>query len=144
MTFDLRPARQNDVSFLFATWLRSQRNQGDRRFMTNSVYFHGEHRRLEKILRRPTVAAWILCNPEDPEQLYGYVVAETLGPVFMIHFAYVKKTYRGLGMMREAVGRIYPELGREEVAITHISDDVKNLRNKYRLKFNPFLEEIER
>jgi hypothetical protein len=142
LPFDVRPVKDNDVPFIYATWLRSQRRQGDNTLLTSRIYFDGAHRRIARTLIRPTVQAFIICNPEDEEQLYGYVVTETIGPVFAVHFAYVKRAFRRLGLMKSVLPFIYSRFGKEEIAITHISDFVKDSREKYRLKFNPYLEEI--
>jgi len=140
--FGLRPATQEDVSFIMATWKRNQRGQGDYRFLTNRIYFDVIGQRISRIIGRPSCRATVITSPEaGQDYIVGYVVHELIGPVFTVHFAYVKRVFQGMGLMTLALKRIYPRFLIEEVAITHITDTIAPMRARYLLKFNPAIHE---
>lgn len=139
LSFQIRDAIALDVPFILATWKNRMRRVGERAYLTNSVYFHHEGGRIQKILMRTGVRVTCLCSQEDPNHLYGYVVHEMIGEAFVIHFAYVKQVYQGMGLMTLAIKRIYPRFMLEEVAITHIVPELVHKTLRYRLKFNPYL-----
>lgn len=106
-------------------------------YLTNAVYFAGEAVRMNEILGRAQVTC--LHSPEDFDHLYGYVVHESRGEAFVIHFAYVKQLYQRMGLMTLALKEIYPAFTREEVAITTLVPELIPRRARYCLNFNPYL-----
>lgn len=140
MNIDYRGPEASDTAFIMKSWLDGQRHQGDRSLMTNNVYYVNEKKRLEDLLKKSHVT--ILCNPDDANQIFGYLVYSLVSDLFIIHYAHVKSLYRRLGIMQKLIRELYPRAGRDEIAITHINPVAAGLRAKYRLKYNPFLEHI--
>jgi hypothetical protein len=130
-----------DVPFVFSSWLKSQRHQGDRRLMTNRVYFDNEKKRIERILEKARTV--IAHNPEDENHIYAYAVIQFIGEAMIIHFAYTKGTYQRLGILKTMLQTINERMGKEQVAITHITPEVASLRDRYNLIFNPYLTEAK-
>jgi hypothetical protein len=89
----LREANENDVSFIFSSWLKSYRNT--QKYVNSDVYFKGQHDLIELILRTSNVV--VICTEDDEESIIGYVVyrGNTL------HYIYVKSVFRNLGMARQ-------------------------------------------
>jgi hypothetical protein len=137
-----RACTEDDLAFVCATWLRSARKQGDRAFMTNTVYFKNEHRRLMEFLKHAQVHLVVICNELEPDQIFGWLCFSRIGEVFVLHYAYMKPHFRGRGLLGQAVRVIYPKAGREEIAITSITADVAGIRQKHRLHFNPYIREM--
>lgn len=135
-----RDATPDDLPFVFATWLRSARKQGDRAFMTNTVYFLNEKRRIGRLIETSKVA--MICNQEDADHILGWVCHGSIADVALIHYAYVKRSYQGMGILRAALALVCPRLGKEQIAITSITSAVAEKRQKYQLHFNPYLTEI--
>lgn len=138
MNVSYRSPAQSDLAFIMSTWLKGQRHQGDRSFMTNRTYFDNEKKRIEKILSKSFIV--IICDPEDSNHVFGYLAYNMLGDIFIIHYAHLKKAFRKLGLMSALLSELYPNFKKDEIAITHINELTANLRTKYILKFNPFLE----
>lgn len=122
-----------------ATWLKGQRYQGDRSFMTNTTYFDNEKIRIQRVLARSKIT--MITDTEDADHIFGYVVFKLVSDLFIIHYAHLKKPYRKLGIMKGVVSKIYEQFGKDETAITHINESVASLRSKYKLKYNPYLED---
>lgn len=134
----LRDATESDAPYVFATWLKSQRRQGDRAEMRNRVYFENEKRRVGGLLARSVVTMAV--NPADATHIYGYLCRSVLSDdLALVHFLFVKPAYRKLGVARILMAHAFPKLGREEIAITTVSPDVVRLKAKWRLVYNPYL-----
>lgn len=111
--------------------------------MRNRTYFQYEVPRLTAILNRSRCI--IAANPEDPSHIYGYIVGETIGTLSVIHFVYIKNTYRGFKIAHRLLqAHVGDSLGKEELAITHISPAAAAMKDKYKLYFDPYLIEFIR
>ena len=101
----LRPLTEEDHPFLYNSWLKSYRFSLFAERITNTIYFEDHHKLIEKILNNSKIL--IACNPSDPSQLYGYVVAGEDDGILIVHFLYVKHTFRNMGIgktLLDAVG----------------------------------------
>lgn len=61
-----------------------------------AVYYDAQHKLIEALLKRCTVL--VACSTTDNTQLMGYVVVEHIDDVPVLHYAYVKHAFRGLGI----------------------------------------------
>jgi hypothetical protein len=89
----LRQADENDLSFIFSSWLKSYRNQ--QKFVSSEIYFEGQHKLIELILRESHCI--VICPVDDPDSIIGYVVYKDNA----MHWIYVKSVFRNLGMARK-------------------------------------------
>ena len=80
----------------------------------------------------------VACNPSDPSQLYGYILAGEEEGVIVIHFLYVKHTFRNMGIgktLLDAVGH-----SSDNAAVyTHHTRMADRLSSKYNLVYHPYL-----
>lgn len=131
-----------DVAFIMKTWLKEQRKQGDNVFMRDSTYYACEKKRLTRLLTTANVV--IICNADAPTEIYGFLAYqhEARADLFVIHYAFVKSQHRRKGLMRALVSALYPQVGKAEIAITHVSRVCWDLIPKFHLKFNPYIEEV--
>ena len=92
----IRAASKGDSDFIFATWLRAYRYGSD--FICTipeGVYFKHQHDAIEVILRRSNV---LVATPKDDLTLIvGYMCHQPE----VIHFVYVKKPFRQMGIATE-------------------------------------------
>lgn len=137
MNVNYRRATEDDLPFIMSTWLKGQRHQGDRSFMTNRTYFDNEKNRITAILAKNPVI--VVCAQDDATHVFGYLVYNLISDLLIVHYAHLKRAYRRLGIMRSILKEIYPNFTKDEVAITHINGLTSSLRDKYKLKFNPYL-----
>ncbi len=66
--------------------------------ISNTVYFQFEHKAIEKLLQKSQVL--IACDPADANQLYGYIVFQIIDGVLVVHYAYIKHSFRKMGLLR--------------------------------------------
>lgn len=97
----VRQANKDDLPFIYSTWLRSYRyNSQFARKLTNKVYYEWHHKAIERILARGATCL-VVCDESDTSVVFGYLVWELAGPYSIVHFAYVKKAFRNLGLMNQ-------------------------------------------
>ena len=132
----LRPAAQTDVGFIFNSWLKSYKYSLFARTITNTIYFSEHHKLIEKLLKsNETIVA---CNPNDPEQIYGYVNAGRIGGVFCLNYIYVKQSFRGLGIGKSLLNYFEHDPSSASV-YTHHTRTAEKLAPKYNMIYHPYL-----
>lgn len=138
-----RPADPEDQNFIYDSWLRSYRDGSlHARAMPARIYYNNHKHVIARILDLSSVL--ICCNPEDPDQIFGYVVYEaTKGKVTVFHYLYVKTTYRNLGIanliFKESLkisehDKEFPSVCTHETHAWH-----NKLRDKWDMIFNPYV-----
>jgi L-amino acid N-acyltransferase YncA len=132
----IRPAADMDVSFIFSSWLKSYRATAFTRNITNTVYYTEHHKVIEDILKTSTV--YVACNEKEPEDIYGYVVAEKIDNIFVLHYIYVKHTYRMFGLGKLLLQQFEHESGQAGIC-THMTRLAERLAAKYNLIYSPYL-----
>ena len=132
----IRNATEADVPFIFNSWLKSYRNANAVKSISNPVYFEFQHKAIEKLLQRSQV--YILCSATDATQVYGYIVAEEIENIPVLHFCYIKYAFRGMNLcsllMQHAkldknVGGFY----------THETHAILKVLGNSKFVYNPYL-----
>ena len=132
----LRPLTEEDYPFLYNSWLKSYRFSPFAERITNTIYFEDHHKLIEKIIDNSKTL--IACNPSDPSQLYGYIVAGEEEGVLVVHFVYVKHTFRNMGIgktLLDAMGHDKEKAG----VYTHHTRMADKLAAKYNFVYHPYL-----
>lgn len=132
----LRAATQEDVPFIFNSWLKSYRQSLFARNITSTVYFSEHHKVLENLLRNSTVA--IACDQNDPSTVYGYICAGKIDGVFVLHYVYVKHSFRNLGVGKTLLNAFDHDVNTAAV-YTHHTRMAEKLAAKYNLMYHPYL-----
>ena len=132
----LRTANDEDLPFIFSSWLKSYRSSHFAKKITNTIYFGDHHKVIEHLLKNSIVM--ISCNEEDPSQIYGYAVGSQVDGIFILHFIYVKHTFRNMGigsMLLDSYG-----FDKENASLyTHHTDVAERLSAKYNFVYHPYL-----
>lgn len=138
----IRNINAEDVSFVFNSWLKSYRFSTFAKAIRNEIYFNNHHKVVEKIIARS--ANFIVCDQNDPGQIYGYIVAERVDGFLVVHYLYVKHTYRNLGIGKLLLDQVGYEPNTASL-FTHMTDSSSKLAPKYNFVYHPYLmhEEIK-
>tara|TARA_R100000005_G_scaffold68197_1_gene36170 strand:- start:248 stop:709 length:462 start_codon:yes stop_codon:yes gene_type:complete len=132
----LRPLIDDDLPFLFSSWLKSYRSSHFAEKITNTIYFEDHHKIIERIIENSKVL--VACNPSDPSQLYGYSVSGEEDEVLVVHFLYVKHTFRNMGIgktLLDAIGH-----SNESASVyTHHTRIADKLASKHNFVYHPYL-----
>lgn len=132
----LRDAVPEDVSFIFNSWLKSYRGSRAVAGIVSSVFFAEHHRVLERIMKSCKVI--VACNPEDTSQIYGYIVHEMVSGVDVFHYAYVKHTFRRMGLAKAMLQHIKPDTSTASM-YSHATPVGDKIAPKYHMVYSPYL-----
>jgi len=94
----IRPASEADIGFIFNSWLKSYKQSSFAKYVPNPVYFDHHHKAIELLLKRSKVL--VACNPADNNQIYGYLVHETVQETSVVHYCYTKEAFRKMGILQ--------------------------------------------
>lgn len=131
----LRKPNETDTAFIFATWLNNYRRLWDKRHVRSRVYFKYEKERVQDILE--SAQTTMICNPEDPNHIFGWATYSILPNITVIHYAFMKEQYRNFGIMRSFL----TSLPGDKV-ITHLTPKVNESIDKWGLIYNPYLVDL--
>jgi ribosomal protein S18 acetylase RimI-like enzyme len=135
---EIRAAYLEDIPFLFATLLKSYRYASTfARKISNDVFYKYHHAFLEACLQRPGSKVMVAHPKGEPDVILGYVLTEKrAGGEDVIHFSYVKKSFRQMGVARA----LWATLENKKYTITHYTVDADWIMKKYsNLTYNPYL-----
>jgi hypothetical protein len=90
----LRSITPRDVALITHSWLSNYRKSWHVKGVSNDVYYGWHHRVLEELLPRATTI--VACDPSDLDTVYGWVCAEVIDDLLVIHYVYVKSLVKAL------------------------------------------------
>lgn len=132
----IREVTEADIGFVFNSWLKSYRYSFFAKIVPNSVYFSGHHKLMENLIHKGKLL--IACNPEDPSQIYGYICAEHVQDILVVHYIYVKQTYRMLGVGKALLNQFDFDPTKAS-CFTHYSEIANKLAAKFNMIYHPYL-----
>ncbi len=132
----IREAQEGDVSFIFSSWLKSFRTGLVCKKVENTVYFTEHHKLVERLLKRSTTL--IASDPEDPATIYGYLCFERIEGLFVLHYVYVKHTFRAMGVMRQLMAATEQDFNTAGL-FSHMTIIMERLSLKYNLLYHPYI-----
>lgn len=127
--YEVRDGNMEDKNFVLATFLRGL-YYGDSWFsrIDKDIFMDNYKKIAEALFTRGMVK--IACLKQDPSVILGYSLLST--DYQAIHFVYVKKSWRGVGIAKSLTPR-HPQ------CVTHLTDVGISLLKKYPdVIFNPF------
>ncbi len=99
--------------------------------------FHSFHRPLrEKLLEKPNMKIQVYCNPDDPWHIVGWIAFESLPDCFILHYVYVKDTFRLHGIGRQLLSKVVPASNR--VVMTHLTYSASKIMGTHYHYFQRF------
>lgn len=131
-----RAPNQEDVNFIFNSWLKSNRHAKNIFDVPNPVYFSQHHVLVEGLLKRSNVI--IACNPIDSAQIYGFISYETIEDSPVVHYVYVKEAFRKLGLCKMLIKRANIDYDKP-FFVSHFCKIALYALPHYPLVYNPYL-----
>lgn len=132
----LRRASEDDIGFIFNSWLKSYRNSLFAKTISNTIYFSEHHKIIEKLAKTSEII--IACNPDDPNQIYGYACAEKIDGIFTLHYIYVKQPFRRLGLANFMLTAFDVDMSEPSIH-THQTKVSELLAAKFNTVYHPYL-----
>lgn len=127
------------IPFVYNSWLRSYRHGSSfAKPIESRLFYDRHHQIISRILDRPSTKVFVASPKEDPETFIGYlVVEEGYGPA-IVHFCYVKRPFRRLGVAKALCGAA--GLNLNQCVYTHRTYDLESLESRYPgLSYDPYL-----
>jgi ribosomal protein S18 acetylase RimI-like enzyme len=131
-----RQATSEDASFIFSSWLKSYRHSLFAKLITNTIYYEEHHKVIEALLKNCNVV--IACNESDLSQIYGYAVSDKIDGILVIHYIYVKHSFRNMGLGKALLNSFEHDASAACIYTMHtrIAD---KLAARYNMVFHPYL-----
>lgn len=128
--WSIRNANQDDISFIYSTWLQSFHYDSWAKQVQKSVFFDNYKRVIDKILLNADVD--VACVNDQPNVILGYIVTEP----GILHYCFVKEAFRSFGIAKDLfAGRF-----ENQALVTHKTRTATPIFRKHdKLVFNPFL-----
>lgn len=97
----IRPMNEQDLNLVLATWLNSYFHSSYfARTLRKETFYYYHEKAIRRILLRSQTKAMMAADAGDPYVVFGYLIYEDHSSDSVLHFAYVKKELRGMGVMR--------------------------------------------
>jgi GNAT superfamily N-acetyltransferase len=83
----------------------------------------------------------IVCDTEDPDLIYGFIIYESMKEWDVIHYIYIRKDFRGRGLADKLIFEACT--GNTQLVLSHLTDDFKPAKlKKYWSKviYDPYLQ----
>jgi ribosomal protein S18 acetylase RimI-like enzyme len=78
------------------------------------------------------------CNDEDPSQVYGYICAGNIDGIFVLHYIYVKHSFRNLGVGKSLLNAFEHDVSNAAI-YTHHTRIAERLAAKYNFLYHPYV-----
>jgi RimJ/RimL family protein N-acetyltransferase len=96
----IRIAKDSDQAFIIDAWKRSFEGAPAVRGADREHYRQEMTRAIRRLLDRATVR--VACDPKDEDTIVGFCAFTSPDPDHAeLHYVYVKRDFRGIGVMRE-------------------------------------------
>lgn len=131
-----------DSPFVFSSWLRSFRSARCNHLIPKDIYFANEKACIERTLVTNSLLFGVLANPEDQRHIIGYVIAEMDPQRIIVHWCYVKSTFRRMGFARVMLNVVTCLAAGRPIYCSHLSandDFFRHITSKYQMTYNPGL-----
>jgi GNAT superfamily N-acetyltransferase len=136
----VRPYQPQDIALITDSWIREIPATRQGEYLRGHVVKHFHPPLIKRALVSGTCL--VACDNEDPTVVFGYVVGKYAADGDVIHFLYVKKAFRKMGIAAELMKRFKRK---DKACFTHYTRAVKVKRKGSQmfgyedLYYNPYL-----
>lgn len=127
-----RLAKESDLNFIFSTWVKGMASGTEYNALINRqqfVYHFGEF--VKKRVLSPGILIMVAALKENEDVILGYSVVQRVKDKNALHWVYVKREWRRLGLMKDL-------LPSQIDFVTSMTKVGKKLKPKH-IEYNPFI-----
>lgn len=137
MALKIRSVSKDDYPFIFNSWLKSLSKSFTKNNLTDkNVYYQGQHRLIERLLQ--TSNCHVAVDGDDESIIVGYLIESVEQSVNVVHYIYVKKDFRNMGIAESLLR--HANIGRgNNIMFTHATVSGFALAQGYGAFYNPYL-----
>lgn len=134
--FVTRAMVPEDEALICNSYLLGCHSSWPLKLVPGSLYFKPQGHILRFLLQ--SAQTTVACFPEDPGEILGYAIHQSLPEALVLHYIYVKRSRAGTG------GRLLKSIldGKQLVIATHVCENFTKLRAKLaprRMVYDPYL-----
>lgn len=121
----IRHYTQEDYNCLMSNWAESYYKGSIAKEFFTPEEFHSFHRPIrERFFAKPNTQVLVCCSSVDPWLILGWIATESVRGALIMHYIYVKETFRGRGIAKLLMKRaIHPR----PVVYTHTTDKAESI-----------------
>ncbi len=133
-----RAPNAGDTSFFFNSYLKSFREAGINKAINTNEYYTLQGEWANRFFAAPYSRLLLVVNPEDPEQIYGYMWYLDLGGHLFVNWLYIKAPFRKFGLAKGLLSTVLDNYD-GQIFHTHLNGNAPLLK-KYakNSKFVPY------
>lgn len=133
----IRRANDEDIPFIFNSWLKSYKASGPiSKGVVAAIYYENHHKLIQKIAMRATV--YVACDKNDPTNIYGFMAGEYIEGILVIHYVYIKHSFRRLGIAKELFNSFNHDTSSAS-CYTHFTRAIERIAERYNMVYHPYL-----
>ncbi len=132
----IRPIMQLDIPFLMNAWLKSFRGAFFSKDIHPNTYYGNHHGLIGELLQ--TCTTYVACSDTDSSEIYGFICGEYESSTFVLHYIYVKHTFRNMGIARNLLAQ-FPVAADGISMYTHHNAIAHKQAAAYHFLYNPYL-----
>lgn len=130
-----------DNALIYQSWLKSFIGQTPFLKGVPAGIAYRQHRKvIDRILRTADVITMTLKT--DPDFIIGYIIAERMGNVGIVHYVYVKRIYQNIGVAALLINFVRANYHKSEhisMYSTHATERGVERLHAFGLVYNPYL-----
>lgn len=131
-----RPYVESDMPFIYSSWSRSFYEGSGAKKHISPQEFHGHHRpTIDKFFSRPYATVIVVHHADEPDIILGWIAVEVLETKLVIHYAYIKSSFRRIGLLWELIRRV--DKG-QPIIFTHMTDRFSRIMARNHDKYKRF------
>lgn len=130
----LRSPHPTDLPFILNSFTESYK---DSKYnpIYGMAYFYYFRLLLNKLISKSLIT--IICNPDDINQIYGYAIYQIKDDKLIIHWIYIKYTFRKLGLAKYLYNILLNMVKDKEITITLKSCYYDKYKDSYNHIYQP-------
>lgn len=132
-----RNPKGSDRALILNAWLKSYRRAFCTEGITNTIFYAEHHEVAKSILDRGCVI--IACDDTDPNVIIGFIAAEVVDVALVVHYVYVKNSFRGFGIGKLLYETLKAQENPEIIYASHMTDNVSRAAKRREIIYNPYL-----
>lgn len=132
----IRPISQLDVNFILNSWLKSFRGAFFVKDIHPTTYYAEHHSVCSELLQ--TCQTYVACSDSDPTEIYGFICAEYISGTLVVHYIYVKHTFRNMGIAKALLAQFAVAPGTMSF-YTHHNSVAHKQAAAYQMLYSPYL-----
>lgn len=132
-----------DLPYVASTWRNSYWSEGPHKkhVLQKPVYKNYQSDIQERLLTDFT--CFVVYDPETPENLLGWICGDRIQNGVLVHYVYVTKKFRLLGIGAQMLKLFHYDPARESIVATHWTNVLYQVRDRYPVLYNPYLVQPE-